>query len=141
MNTLKLESELAKQYKYKKLPAEESIKYREIYKQNIPNFLSISGGGKLFTLNGTLLCNNYDRIVIGDYGAFIEFSKAASPLVIEKGQEYRLTEQFKNVKYNWVTIDDNSHIKIYHQRGTVSYADYRVGKFYVSVHKVKGEEI
>lgn len=137
MNTLRLESELAKKYKYKKLPKEESVKYREIYKQNIPSFLSISGGGKLFTMNGTLLCNNYDRIVIGDYGAFIEFSKPANKLVIEKGQEYRLTEQYKNVKYNWVTINDGSHIKIYHQRKTVIYADYLVGKFYVSVHEVK----
>ena len=137
MNTLRLESELAKKYKYKKLPKEESVKYREIYKQNIPSFLSISGGGKLFTMNGTLLCDNYDRIVIGDYGAFIEFSKPASKLVIEKGQEYRLTEQYKNVKYNWVTINDGSHIKIYHQRKTVTYADYLVGKFYVSVHEVK----
>ena len=137
MNTLRLESELAKKYKYKKLPKEESVKYREIYKQNIPSFLSISGGGKLFTMNGTLLCNNYNRIVIGDYGAFIEFSKPASKIVIEKGQEYRLTEQYKNVKYNWVTINDGSHIKIYHQRKTVTYADYLVGKFYVSVHEVK----
>lgn len=137
MNTLKIEADLAKQYKYKKLSEELSIKYRQLYKDNIPNFLNIDGGNKLYTLNGTLLCNNYDRIVIGDYGAFIEFSIPACRLVIEKGQEYRLTPEFKNVKYNWVTIPDGSHIKIYHQRGLVTYADYKIGKFYVSVHEVK----
>ena len=137
MNTLKLEKELATKYKYKPLPEEESIKYRQIYKDNIPEFLEINGGGKLYTMNGTLICNDYDRIVIGDYGAFIEFSKPVSKLVIEKGQEYRLTLEFKNVKYNWVTIPDGSHIKIYHQRGTVKYADYKIGKFYISVHEVK----
>lgn len=142
MNTLKLEKELSEKYKYKKLSEKESIKYRQIYKENIPKFLCINGGNDLYTLKGTKLCESYDRIVIGDYGAFIEFSKPACRLVIEKGQEYRLTEQFKNVKYNWVTIPDGSHIKIYHQRGTVTYADYQVGKFYVSVHEVynkKGE--
>lgn len=137
MNTLQLEKELSKKYKYKKLPEEESIKYRQIYKENIPKFLSVDGGNTLYTLKGTKLCENYDRIVIGDYGAFIEFSKPASRLVIEKGQEYRLTEQFKYVKYNWVTVPDGSHIKIYHQRGTVTYADYQIGKFYVSVHEVQ----
>ena len=42
----------------------------------------------------------------------------------------------KNVKYIWLTVNDGSGIKIYLQRKGVSYADYRSGKYYVSVHEV-----
>ena len=40
MNTLKLEKELATKYKYKPLLKEESIKYRQIYKDNIDAVLT-----------------------------------------------------------------------------------------------------
>ena len=92
MNTLQFEKELAEQYKYKKLPDDESAKYRKFYLENIPSFLDINGGEKLYTLNGSLICNSYNRIVIGDYGAFIEFTVPASEFVIEQGQEYRYEE-------------------------------------------------
>lgn len=73
MNTLKFEERLAREYKYKKLPEDVSNECRELYKRNIPSFLSTTGGGALYTTFGTLITNNYNRIVIGDYGAFIEF--------------------------------------------------------------------
>lgn len=136
MNTLQFEKELAEQYKYKKLPVDKSAEYQKFYLENIPLFLNINGGGKLYTLNSSLICNNYDRIVIGDYGAFIEFTNPASPFVIENGQEYRYEERYKYCKYYWLTIPDNSHIKIYLQRYPVTYADYLPGKYYVSVHEV-----
>ena len=42
------------------------------------------------------------------------------------------------VKYDWLTIK-GMDIKVYHQKRTVNYADYKVGKYYVSVHDVEGE--
>ena len=92
----------------------------------------------MLSADGVLLCYNYDRIVIGDYGAFIEFSKPALPLECMPGQEYRMyDDRYKNkVKYDWLTTE--KHIsKIYHQKRTVSYADYKVGKYYISVHEVR----
>lgn len=95
----------------------------------------------MFTLKGTKICDSYDRIVVGDYGAFIEFSNEPenTEFIIQHGQEYRINDPrySQNVKYIWMTIDDGSRIKIYKQKKTVSYADYLPGKFYVSVHEVR----
>lgn len=144
MNTLKIEAELAKKYGYKPLTKELSEDFRKLYTENIPPFLNASGSiNTLYTMNGSKVCNGYDRIVIGDYGAFIEFSQEhmASKFVIKKGQEYRVNdEKYKNnVKYIWLTINDRSDIKIYYQKKKVSYADYKPNKYYVSVHEVLNE--
>ena len=138
MNTLNIEKNLAQKYGYRPLPSELSDNYRNFYKENIPSFLNIDGGGHLYTSYGTLICERYNRIVIGDYGAFVEFSKPACDLIIAPGQEYRVNDErySKNVKYIWLTTADRSKIKIYHQKRTVKYADYKRGMYYVSVHEV-----
>lgn len=141
MDTLKIQAALAKKYGYQKLPGDLSEKYRVFFAENIPEFLSIEGAhDTLYTLCGAQICSGYDRIVIGDYGAFVEFSQSdfSDSFIIQPGQEYRVndTRYSKNVKYIWLTIDDGSHIKIYHQKKCVTYADYKPGKYYVSVHEV-----
>ena len=146
MNTLKIEAALAKKYGYHPLTKELSEKYRNFFSENIPSFLDVQGStSPLYTLKGTQICNGYDRIVVGDYGAFIEFSKEqiSSNFVIQKGQEYRVNDEKykKNVKYIWLTIDDNSGIKIYLQKRKVSYADYKPKKYYISVHEVSDKPI
>lgn len=54
---------------------------------------------------GSLICEWYDRIVIGDYGAFIEFPESAirNNFEVEKGQEYRINDErySSRVKYHW----------------------------------------
>lgn len=143
MDTRAYEAELANTYNYKKLDSDLSLQVRNYYRANIPEFLVISGDDRpIFTKTDSQVAKRYDRIVIGDYGAFIEFSSSDSlkfDYIVEKGQEYRIIDpKYKNnVKYDWYTIDDGSHIKIYHQKKTVTYADYEVGKYYVSVHEVK----
>lgn len=140
MNTLKIEAKLAEKYKYKKLPDDLSEKYRQYFIDNIPNWLSLDGGGSLKTIAGTTICNSYKRIVVGDYGAFIEFDSPhdTHSFIIQPGQEFRVNDKrySKNVKYIWLTIDDSSGIKIYHQKKGVTYADYIPGMYYVSVHEV-----
>lgn len=140
MNTLKIEEKLAAKYKYKKLPDDLSEKYRNFWKENIPNFLSVSGDRiPLYTVYGSPICEWYDRIVIGDYGAFIEFPKSAicNDFEVAKGQEYRIYDErySSRVKYHWLTISDGSDIKIYKQIRGVTYADYQPNKFYISVHE------
>ena len=138
MNTLRIEAALAKKYKYKPLPRDLSSKYRNYFLENIPPFLKCDGGDALYTNHGSIICKSYQRIVIGDYGAFVEFETPANDFVIAPGQEYRVNDErySKNVKYIWLTVDDGSGIKIYFQRKGVSYADYKAGKYYVSVHEV-----
>ena len=145
MNTLKIEAKLAQKYGYKPLPPPLSEKYREFFTQNIPAFLKMDGDNiALYTTEGSLLCNGYSRIVVGDYGAFIEFDGPAydANVVVQAGQEYRIDDpKYKNnVKYHWYTIEDGSNIKLYYQKRTVSYADYTPRKWYVSVHEVVSKE-
>ena len=141
MNTLKIEAALAKMYKYKPLPGDLSEKYRQFFRDNIPEWLAESGAAiPLYTSRGSLICGRYDRIVVGDYGAFVEFDEKDTirNFILAPGQEYRVMDEryAKNVKYIWETINDFSDIKIYHQKRGVSYADYIPGKYYVSVHEV-----
>jgi len=143
MDTRNIERKLAERYKYKKLPGELSEKYRKYFSDNIPDFLKGSEAlcTPLFTYCGTLLCGRFERIVIGDYGAFVEFDGFDANLdkfVVARGQEYRLNDPryLINVKYEWFTVNDGSNIKLYRQKRHVDYADYLPGKWYVSVHEV-----
>lgn len=141
MNTLKIEAKLADKYKYKALPEELSQKYREFFTENIPNWLPMEGDTlPLYTCNGSIITCHYDRIVVGDYGAFIEFKEPIydGQFVIAPGQEYRVNDDrySSRVKYEWLTINDGSRVKIYRQKRTVSYADYKPDRYYVSVHEV-----
>lgn len=139
MNTLPIEASLAKIYNYKPLPDDLSEKYRELYRENIPSWLNEHGADTaLYSTKGSLITNGYRRIVVGDYGAFIEFEKSQDTFVIAQGQEYRVYDErySKNIKYIWLTIADGSDVKIYYQRRGVKYADYRAGMYYVSVHEV-----
>lgn len=140
MNTLMIERDLAEKYKYKKLPDDLSEKYRQFFIENIPDGLFLNGGGALKTIKGRTICDSYRRIVVGDYGAFIEFDSPHddSSFVIAPGQEYRVNDErySRNVKYIWLTINDGSRVKIYHQKRSVTYADYLPGMYYVSVYEV-----
>lgn len=141
MNTLDIEAKLAQEYGYKPLPKELSEKYRQFYIDNLPEGLSMERSDTvLCTKTGTVVCNGYTRIVVGDYGAFIEFDEEQANFdeyIIAPGQEYRVNNPrySKNVKYIWMTIPDGSNIKIYKQKKQVSYADYKSGMFYISPHE------
>lgn len=143
MDTREIEAKLAKEYGYKKLTSDLSYRMRMVYRLNLPDSLKITGDNcSLYSANRSLICTGYDRIVIGDYGAFIEFDSikaALSNFIIKPGQEYRVFDPkySSNIKYQWYTINDGSDIKIYHQVRGVSYADYIPGKYYVSPHEVR----
>ena len=134
-----LSDELSKKYNYKKLSPELGNAARSIYAETLPTFLFvIDNKNPLYTINGSLICSSLDRIVIGDYGAYIEFSPEQANkklFIIAPGQEYRLDPHYNNVKYIWLTIDDGSQVKIYYQKNTVSYADYKPQKYYISVYE------
>ena len=96
MNTLRIEALLADKYGYLPLPPDLSAKCRQFFKDNTPEFLRFEGDSKgLYTKSGSLICNQYDRIVVGDYGAFIEFSEEniGNEFIIQPGQEYRVNDK------------------------------------------------
>ena len=135
--------DLTKKYNYKKLPNGLSEEVRNKYLESLSSEFYDPDEGQydinMFTLEGTAIAKGYDRVVIGDYGAFIEIDEKdmlLENIKIRRGQEYRYEERYKTCKYYWLTAKDDSDIKIYHQKGTVSYADYLIGKFYVSPYEV-----
>ena len=139
--------ELVKKYNYKKLPALESAQMRKYYQENLPQFLQDvlmkqeESVTELYSLSNTKICIGFERIVIGDYGAFIEFSQIQAckeNFQCMEGQGYRYTEKYRNnVKYFWLTTKDSSRCKLYDQQRTVTYADYKAGYFYVSPYEVR----
>lgn len=74
---LKYQEQLADEYKYKPIPRTFFTDVRVEFKKALPEWCNMSGDTtKLETRNGTVIANGYNRIVIGDYGAFVEFSRA-----------------------------------------------------------------
>jgi hypothetical protein len=133
--------ELVEKYKYKKLPKELSEQQRKYYLSQLSPEFCLDGdfNCELYDLKGNKISNGYNRIVIGDYGAFIEIDvdhMLTNNLKVAPGQEYRFTEQYKNVKYHWYCLKNNEDIKIYYQRHTVNYADYKVDMFYIAPDEV-----
>jgi len=142
-NLLQFQEELSVKYKYRKLKQSLSEEVRQKYLDNLPSQLNINGDTnfKIHSLNNTLISSGYNRIVIGDYGAFIEFDKSQvikSNLKVKSGQEYRFNnpKYSENVKYYWLTPNDLSDMKIYLQKKTVSYADYLPDMYYVSPYEI-----
>lgn len=87
----------------------------------------------------------YERIVVGDYGAFMECTPEQMLLdriTVQEGEEYRIDDpKYKhNVKYHWYrpaeVYPDTPVTKIYYQRRTVEYADYKIGMYYLPIYEV-----
>lgn len=102
-------------------------KYNELL--NIP----IEGAKiPLFTNYPNTIATAYRRVVIGQRGPYIEFSKNdifEKQLYIPKSQLYRLSDP-KVYYIEFRTIDKD--IKVYYQMRNVAYADYLINHFYIS---------
>ena len=93
---LKYQEQLADEYKYKPIPRTFFKDVRAEFEETLPEWCNMSGDTtKLETRSGTVIASGYNRIVIGDYGAFVEFSRAqanARHLKIKEGQSYRIED-------------------------------------------------
>ena len=88
---------------------------------------------KFFSQDGLSLANGYLRVVIGKRGPYVEFSPAQivwENFTIPDSEKYRLTNGI--VYYDEYRSNDESFVKLYRQKRTVAYADYKVGLCYVS---------
>ena len=149
-NILEIINKNIKENKYIPLPPKESAIIRHYYRSQIPCHISLTGNKVVVASSEhTVIATGYDRIVTGDYGAYLEIKEKdiiKDSIIIKRGQEYRLEPKYKNnVKYLWYTAKDNSNIKIYYQQRTVAYADYKVGYYYIDpkevcMYPLKGEQ-
>jgi hypothetical protein len=115
---------------YPPLPPDESRIIREHFANCIP--LPIGGASaKILNAEGTIIGNGYTRIVIGDYGAYLEFDEDQIKLtnIIQRWAG----KPTRDVKYIWMQTNDEENTKVYWQQDTVDYADYKVGMYYMDV--------
>jgi len=86
----------------------------------------------LFVNYPNLIASGYQRVVIGQRGPYVEFTKNQiidTELYIPKSQLYRLSDP-KVYYIEFRTVEKN--IKVYYQMRSVAYADYLLNHFYIS---------
>ena len=93
------------------------------------------------------VATGYTRVVIGGRGPYIEFLPGHliwDNLRIPDEEKYRTEHPWVDRVYyfEWRTKDE-SKVKIYDQKKTVDYADYKVGLIYISPFDlfVEGEPV
>ncbi len=137
--------ELVQQYKYKPLNKDLSAKQRKLYLAALPSYFQVNGNlnCELYDNLNNLVCYGYSRIVIGDYGAYVEIplnKMILENLIVKPGEEYRFRPEYSNVKYHWYCLKNNQDIKIYYQKKTVLYADYKPEMFYIAPDDLRLQE-
>lgn len=119
---------------YEPFPSEQSKIIQDYYRSQINIPLNGDFDMMFFNSAGTLIGIGYERIVISDFGAYIEFDQnQIQHANIEKkwpgGDE-------KHIKYIWMETKDGERTKVYFQQRKVRYADYRPRYYYVHVSKI-----
>ena len=117
-----------KRNRYDKLsPADSQIaRHAYLLRLNLPSVGSLH----FYNTCDTLVAAGYNRIVVGDYGAYIEFTPEQVQL---KNIENRWPgKPERKVKYIWMQTNDDDLTKVYLQKRKVDYADYQPGMYYVS---------
>lgn len=90
----------------------------------------------IFLKNGTLFATEYNRIVHGERGDYVEFEKEhIVPKLVSKFGN-KPTDDL-DIYYWWLIPVTDKNTKIYLQKKTVKYADYKIGKYYVSPYELK----
>jgi hypothetical protein len=87
----------------------------------------------LYTKSKLQIATGYRRIVIGERGPYIEFEKKDlifNNFYIPEDKKIKLT--YKNCYYIEYRSIDKSFLKLYFQKRAVNYANYLVGKYYIS---------
>lgn len=115
---------------YEPLPEDESKIIQEYYTSLID--LPIGGSNiKILNSEDTLISNGYERIVVSDFGAFIEMHPDQ---IVKENIKSRWPGKPKyKVKYIWYHTDDKVRTKIYWQQDEVEYANYRINYYYMSI--------
>jgi len=96
---------------------------------------------KFYSKTGLYLAFGYLRVVIGGRGPYVEFSPNQiiwENFGIPAEERYRLRDPV--VYYEEYRSKDESFVKLYLQRRTVSYADYTIGLCYISPFDLMRED-
>jgi len=105
--------------------------------------ISIEGNDetKFYSYSGCLLAKGYLRVVIGERGPYVEFSKAnlvKGIFEVPEVEKWRLNNTL--CYYVELRTPSAPEIKLYFQKKEVDYADYKIGKFYISPFDLYNEQ-
>lgn len=119
---------------YAPFQPEESAALRRHHAAQIER-LNLDPNLPLKTKAGELIATGFTRIVVGDYGAYIEIAPGQMRLenIVPK---FKQAAPSRPVKYIWLTTQ-RGDAKIYHQQASVKYADYRPGMYYIAPNEVQ----
>lgn len=95
---------------------------------------------KISTPLGLVIAIDYNRIVHGGRGDYIEINPdqiIKENIHIPKDQSWRKT--YPKCYYLEYRSNDDAFIKIYYQMQLVKYADYKIGKYYISISDINLE--
>ncbi|MFA5023414.1 MAG: hypothetical protein WC523_00455 [Patescibacteria group bacterium] len=114
---------------YSKLPEHESELIRGEYLKRL-DIDHCTDKSIFLNKIGTEIAAGYSRIVIGDYGAYLEFYE--SQMKLENIRNRWAGTPTRPVKYIWMQTNDILQTKIYYQKAVVAYADYKPEMYYIS---------
>jgi len=97
--------------------------------------ISIDGNDQtaFYSKSGSFVASGYNRVVIGGRGPYIEFElkNLGQRLIIPDHARWRYSSDL--VYYvEWQACSQTDKIKVYFQKKEVSYAGYKIGKYYIS---------
>ena len=89
---------------------------------------------KLFLKDGTLFASEFERVVHGGRGDYIELTQEQIrlPLQSKFGNSNWNEEISSDFYYYWLYPIGYPNVKVYKQCKIVKYADYKIGYFYIS---------
>lgn len=90
---------------------------------------------RFFTRSGLWVAHGYTRMVWGGRGPYVEFDTGSfipGALAVPDDQRWRLGSRNPRIYYEEWRTTDSCNVMVYRQLREVSYADYRVGMWYIS---------
>lgn len=87
----------------------------------------------LYFLDGTQFASGYERVVHGGRGAYVELTKKQILVPLKSHFNQDLPGEISPEPFYYYWLDpEGRKEKIYWQINTVTYADYKVGFYYIS---------
>lgn len=121
-------------------PAAGNVK--TYYRDKLPAWAKkkISRKYPLYTKNGEKVCERYERIVIGDYGAYVEISASHLSdnhfIYIDQNDPIDETISSRHSSHMTLALNDESSYTIYFQVKPVPYGNFIPGRFYIDPYDV-----
>lgn len=93
---------------------------------------------KLYFLDGVLFADDFERVVHGGRGDYVELTKEQIVVRLVSKFDQKLPDEVTNEDffYYWL-VPEGRDEKIYWQVNTVDYADYKKGYYYISPKLLK----